>query len=80
MNKQELLASARDMAIPDNQVFENLKVYIATKDAISVITREEAAEFEEVSTTLRQLRPKVMGMLKQEIDQDHRDCCCKGLE
>ena len=80
MSKQELLASARNIAISDNQVFENLKIYVAEKDKISVITREEAAEFEEVSTMLRELRPKVMEMLRKDVMQDHGNCCCKGLE
>ena len=76
MTKQELIASAKNQAISDKQVFENLKTYTAQYDNISIFTEKDRIECEEVSVTLERLRPQVMEMFRLFVVEQHKDCCC----
>lgn len=80
MTKQELLVSAEDKNVSDQQVFENLKKYIAEWDNLSEFTPENIAEYEEVSTAMYRLRPEAMEMLRVLVVEQHKGCCCRGLE
>lgn len=76
MNKQELIASAEDLDISDEQVFENLRSYISQYDSIAIFTEEDQAEYDEVSSKLYRLRPQTMEMLRVLIVEQHKNCCC----
>ena len=76
MTKRELLASAEDQIMSDEQVFENLKVYVTQYDGVSVFTKEEQEEYEEVSEMLYRLRPEVMEMFRIFVVEQHKGCCC----
>ena len=80
MTKRELITSAEDRTVPDERVFENLKVYVTQYEGIKVFTKEDQVEYEEVGLTLYKLRPEVMEMLRRHVVEQHKDCCCKDPE
>ena len=76
MTKQEFIEIARNSAISDKEVFENLKQYIDSSEISSEgPTPAILDEFEEIRQIILELRPRVLEMVKKEVDEEHKDCC-----
>ena len=41
------------------------------------LTDDEMKDFGEVSELAYRVRPQAMEMLRQEVVENHKDCCCK---
>ena len=80
ISKQELINKINDPKIYDEVIFGILKEYCTDRyDAsgnIIPLTDDEVNDFAEVSGLAYRVRPKVMEMLRLEVVEEHKDCCC----
>ena len=81
ISKQEFVNKINDPKISDEVIFGILKEYCADRYDASgnkiPLTDDEMNDFTEISELAYRVRPKVMEMLRQEIIEEHKDCCCK---
>jgi len=76
MTKWELIETTLNSTIPDEEVFKNLKQYIdSAENSSEGLTPAVLNEFEEIRQIILELRPRVMEMLKKEVDEEHKNCC-----
>ena len=80
-SKLEFVNKIKDLTISDETIFKMIHEYVADRSDASgnlrAVSEGMLKEFEELSDLLYQARPQVMEKLRQEVVEDHKDCCCE---